>query len=1053
MVSPLGYLILKNNHREKLTSSQAKPKKYKEGISMWRFIVPSLLFCQFLTATASAASAPFIAVSSPTGPDQPLAQQSINDVTITITPNHNPSAFTQPVTFTVEWVDGWGNKPPASVTLADRFNSQEITIAYEPLVFNGSVDFTTSSLAVGTHEVVAYVSNGGTVYNTSIVHTVNKAAANVALSSNPASVAARLNATLTATLSVSTATGTVTFRDGSVLLGTANVVDGVATLTTSFSTAGAHTLYADYSGDNNYTPCTGTANVQVVDPTVTTTISPQAGMATFVMNPDISVTGYFTLHKGANVPCGTATQVFAGQDASGAAASRYGSLALVAATDNSYTVRNLTQSSEYTACFTTASLTAPLSRGFSTNGETGVGNSWIAVPGNTGISSYNKLAFAPDGTPYLAYVDGNTVIDGVVTRDVNNAATVQKYDGTSWVMVGNEGFGSMGVGGDGINLIPVFAGMDGISLAFSPDGTPYVAVSYLQTQRVTCGRNCPPGLPPVPSRVTSVLRYAGTSWVGMGYWTDGASPSLAFAPEGTPWVAYSSEDDGGKAKVRRLDGSGWVMATPGQFPNSNAHGVSLAFAPNGTPYVVFSDGNNAGKATYMTLTNGSWTLTAASTTAADNLSLAFDGDGVPYLAYRALDGTNKAMVAKLSADQSGWLADTSSGPSDYPALALSPGGAPFLAYMGTTTGKLLVRTFVGGSWHITGDNGVSTGQAAYASLAFAPDGQLYTTYSDGDLGNRATVMRARLATTITISSSSNPMYAGDLSGKINSSISCNVAAAGQMDFSGTITFKEGTDVLGSDDFSTLSFSTASLAITNLGAGSHTITAEYAGNDLCSPITSQSLVQVIQKRPTTTTISSDANPALAGDINSTISATTSCDIASTGLVVFGGTINFQEGGAVLGTGTFDSFTGNKAEFQTSSLSLGGHDITAVFAGDGWCDASSASLHQTIIQPPLAKNITTGVSYATLADALSDANPTTPDEILLLGTPYSDAVDLTKGILLKGGWNPRYDGLNGQPTTLSNGLTSESGNTVLELIDINGMLSIKGGSLRTNGVMVR
>ena len=1015
---------------------------------MWRFIVLSLLFCQFLTATA-------FAVSSPAGPDQPLAPQSLNDITITIAPNHNPSAFTQSVTFTVEWIDGWGAKPIASVTLADRFNSQETTIASVPVAYNGSVDFTISSLAVGTHEIVAYVApaNSFTVYNASIVQTVNKAAPTVTLSSNPTSVATRFNTTLTATLSVSTATGTVTFRDGSVVLGTTNVVNGVATLTTSFSTAGAHTLYADYSGDNNYAPYTGTVNVPVVDPTVTTTVFPQAGTATFVMNPDISVTGYFTLHKGTNVPCGTATQVFAGQDATGAAASRYGSLALVAATDNSYTVRNLTQSSAYTACFTTASLTAPLSRGFSTNGETGVGNSWIAVAGNTGISSYNKLAFAPDGTPYLAYVDGNSVIDGVVVRNVNNAAAVQKYDGTSWVMVGNEGFGSTGVGGDGIYLFPEFAGMDGISLAFSPDGAPYVAVSYQQTEIVhSCIENCPP-YTPVPTRVTSVLRYDGTSWVRVGYWAYGAFPSLAFAPDGTPWVAYAAEDDGGKAKVRRFDGSGWVMATPGQFPNSNAHGVSLAFAPNGAPYVVFSDGNNAGKPTYMTLTNGSWTMTAASTTAADNLSLAFDGDGIPYLAYRAVDGSNKAMVAKLSADQSGWLADTSSGPSDYLALALSPGGAPFLAYLGTTTGKLLVKTFAAGSWHLTGDNGVSTGQAAYAWLTFAPDGQLYAAFSDGDLGNKATVMKARLATTITISSSSNPVYAGDRSGKINSWISCNVAAAGQTDFSGTITFKEGAAVLGSGDFSPSSFSMASLGIMNLGAGSHTITAEYAGNDLCSPITSQPLVQVIQKRPTTTTISSNANPALAGDMESTISATTTCDIASTGLVDFGGTITFQEGGAFLWTGTFDNFIGNKAEFQTSSLGLGGHDITAVFAGDDLCDASSAILHQTIIQPPLAKNATTGVSYATLADALSAANPATPDEILLLGASYADAVDLTKGIVLNGGWNPRYDCLNGQPTTLGNGLTSESGNTALELIDINGTLSIKGGSLRTDGVTVR
>jgi hypothetical protein len=44
-------------------------------------------------------------------------------------------------------------------------------------------------------------------------------------------------------------TGTMTFNDGAVTLGTAAVHGGEADLVTSFSTAGTHTVTAIYSGD------------------------------------------------------------------------------------------------------------------------------------------------------------------------------------------------------------------------------------------------------------------------------------------------------------------------------------------------------------------------------------------------------------------------------------------------------------------------------------------------------------------------------------------------------------------------------------------------------------------------------------------------------------------------------------------------------------------------------------------------------------------------------------------------------------------------------------
>lgn len=76
--------------------------------------------------------------------------------------------------------------------------------------------------------------------------------------------------TLTATLAGQSAcalpAGTVTFLDGAVTLGTANLNSGIATLSISTLAVGTHSLTAVYSGDTNYTGSTSAAVSHVVNP-------------------------------------------------------------------------------------------------------------------------------------------------------------------------------------------------------------------------------------------------------------------------------------------------------------------------------------------------------------------------------------------------------------------------------------------------------------------------------------------------------------------------------------------------------------------------------------------------------------------------------------------------------------------------------------------------------------------------------------------------------------------------------------------------------------------
>jgi len=91
--------------------------------------------------------------------------------------------------------------------------------------------------------------------------------------------------------------------------------------------------------------------------------------------------------------------------------------------------------------------------------EVGAGSaSGGGISNNTGDSVRPSIAIAPDGTPYVAWVDFSSV---------NSETYVRAWNGSSWEEVG---VGSASGGGISNNI-----GWSGVpSLAIAPDGTPYV---------------------------------------------------------------------------------------------------------------------------------------------------------------------------------------------------------------------------------------------------------------------------------------------------------------------------------------------------------------------------------------------------------------------------------------------------------------------------------------------------------------------------------------------------------------------------------------------------
>ncbi len=125
------------------------------------------------------------------------------------------------------------------------------------LLVNGVASYSTSALPFGLDSItVSYGGDASFLAGASapLAETVQVNTTAALSSSSPT---AALGSNVIFTLAVGTApvgidvpTGTVSYYDGTNLIGTVNLVDGVATFSTSFSTAGKHSIKAVYSGDS-----------------------------------------------------------------------------------------------------------------------------------------------------------------------------------------------------------------------------------------------------------------------------------------------------------------------------------------------------------------------------------------------------------------------------------------------------------------------------------------------------------------------------------------------------------------------------------------------------------------------------------------------------------------------------------------------------------------------------------------------------------------------------------------------------------------------------------
>ncbi len=238
---------------------------------------------------------------------------------------------------------------------------------------------------------------------------------------------------------------------------------------------------------------------------------------------------------------------------------------------------------------------------------------------------------------------------------------------------------------------------------------------------------------------------------------------------------------------------------------------------------------------------------------------------------------------------------------------------------------------------------LSAGSSTITVSTLGPGSHSITAVYSGDSDNGASTSAlmtetiAQIATVTTLGSDASVLNAGATL-HLTTSVSLAPGAVADGALTGNVTFKDGSSVLGVVSINP--GGQATLPVSALSVGSHSLTASFAGNTNYAASNSSAVGLTVQQTVTQITLSSTSSTTLAGKpAGFSVTVTSATGIPS-------GPVSLRDGATVIGTATL-SLTGS-AVFSTSSLSHGTHSITAAYGGDGNYLASISAIAQQTVQ---------------------------------------------------------------------------------------------------------
>lgn len=193
-----------------------------------------------------------------------------------------------------------------------------------------------------------------------------------------------------------------------------------------------------------------------------------------------------------------------------------------------------------------------------------------------------------------------------------------------------------------------------------------------------------------------------TTSIGVGTPQFGRDPSIALAPDGRPWVAYTT----GTARTLMLMRCGDSACVAGNrsvivadAPPGAGQYVALRFGSDGLPVLAYYDPG----ATRLVVTHcgdldcraGNVTrYPATSPSAGEFVSLAIGADGLPVMAYydrtRSTLAVTRCRAVNCATWANAWPDPTRNDAGQYPSLAIGTDGLPVISHFDATAGTLRV---------------------------------------------------------------------------------------------------------------------------------------------------------------------------------------------------------------------------------------------------------------------------------------------------------------------------------------------------------------------------
>lgn len=293
---------------------------------------------------------------------------------------------------------------------------------------------------------------------------------------------------------------------------------------------------------------------------------------------------------------------------------------------------------------------------------------------------------------------------------------------------------------------------------------------------------------------------------------------------------------------------------------------------------------------------------------------------------------------------------------DYSTLGV--GGS--VALNSATLNATLGFTPVGNtSFTILNNNGSGPIAGSFAGLpegsTFAIGGEQFKISYVGGTGNDVVLTHLAPTTTSLAAAPTTAVFGQPVT------FTATVAGSGSVIPTGAVQFFNGSVSLGT---APISGGQAILTTQALPIGTQSVSAKYLGDGGSTPSESSPLTVAVTKAATASAVTAVPNPAPLG-FPVLLTVTVAPVLPGAGTPT--GTVEFFNGAASLGTAALNN---GVAQLSDSSLALGNHAITAVFAGDGNFTASTS--------PP----VTLSVSITATNTALS----VTP-KLAVLGEPVT------------------------------------------------------------------